>query len=208
VRRPYAQRSTFSQAPTATLYFTGADGLTTSAPQVVTGSASYANAGPAATSYSETSGLEGAQVNNPPSDGPGTFASWTTAPLASPADLVGSSHLTLRLDAPVAQQTQGADPGGKLVLFAKVYDVAPDGTQKLQNRLISPVRVTDVTKPVEVALPGVVQRFPTGHRIRVTVAASDLAYAGNLAPQPVTIRTSAAAPSLIRMPLTTPLRLR
>ena len=72
------------------------------------------------------------------------------------------------------------------MLFAKVYDVAPDGTQKLQNRLVSPVRVGDVTRPVDVTLPGVVQRFDTGHRIRVVVAAGDLAYAGNLAPQPVT----------------------
>ncbi len=64
------------------------------------------------------------------------------------------------------------------MLFAKVYDVAPDGTQTLQNRLVSPVRVGDVTKPVDVTLPGVVQRFDTGHRIRVVVAAGDLAYAG------------------------------
>ena len=93
------------------------------------------------------------------------------------------------------------------MLFAKVYDVAPDGTQTLQNRLVSPVRVSDVTKPVDVTLPGVVQRFDTGHRIRVVVAAGDLAYAGNLAPQPVTVTTSAADPSSLRMPLTTPLRL-
>ena len=175
---------------------------------MTTGSASYANVSEVPTSYSETSGLEGGQVNQPPRDAPGTAASWTTAPLASGATLVGSSRLTLRLDAPVAQRTQDVDPGGKLVLFAKVYDVAPDGTQKLQNRLISPVRVTDVTKPVHVVLPGVVQRFPAGHRIRVTVAASDFAYAGNHAAQPVTVRTSAAEPSMIRMPLTTPLRLR
>ena len=63
------------------------------------------------------------------------------------------------------------------MLFAKIYDVAPDGTQTLHNRLISPVRVTDVTKPVSVTLPGVVQRFAAGHRIRVTIAASDFAYA-------------------------------
>ena len=42
------------------------------------GSASYANAGPAPTSYSETSGLEGDTVNNPPSDAPGTFAAFTS----------------------------------------------------------------------------------------------------------------------------------
>ncbi len=208
IRTAYAERSRFSQDPTATLYFTGSDGLTSDRSKVATGSASYANASAAPTSYSETSGLEGSQVNNQPSDAPGTFASWTTAPLASGANLVGSSRLTLRLDAPVAAQTQTGDPAGKLVLFAKVYDVAPDGTQKLQNRLVSPVRVSDVTKPVQVVLPGVVQRFPAGHRIRVTVAASDFAYAGNAAPQPVTVRTSAAAPSTLRMPLTTPLRLR
>ena len=46
------------------------------------GSATYANAGPAPTSYSETSGLEGSQVNNPPSDAPGTFAAFTSTPLA------------------------------------------------------------------------------------------------------------------------------
>jgi predicted acyl esterase len=207
IRKAYVAKSTFSQAPTATLYFSGADGMTPSRSSVTTGSASYGNAGPAPTSYSETSGVEGNQVNNPPSDAPGTFASWTTAPLASGATLVGASRLTLHLDAPVAQQSQAAGPGGKLVLFAKVYDVAPDGTQKLQNRLISPVRVTDVTQPVQVELPGVVQRFPAGHRIRVTVAASDFAYAGNHVAQPVTVRTSAATPSLIRMPLTTALRL-
>ena len=208
IRKAYAVRSTFSEAPTATLYFTGTDGLTRTRSQVATGSASYGNAGPAPTSYSETSGLEGDTVNQEPSDAPGTFASWTTSPLAAGANLVGSSKLLLHLDAPAAAATQGADPGGKLVLFAKIYDVAPDGKQKLQNRLISPVRVSDVTKPVSITLPGVVQRFPAGHRIRVTVAASDFAYAGNHAPQPVTVKTSAAAPSLIRLPLRTPLRLR
>jgi predicted acyl esterase len=207
VRKAYAERSRFTQAPTATLYFTGNDGLTPSN-AVTPGSASYANAGPAPTSYSETSGLEGSQVNHPPSDAPGTAVSFTSAPLTAPADLVGSPRLRLHLSAPVAAQSQGSDPGGKLVLFAKIYDVAPDGSVTLHNRLISPVRVTDVTRPVSVTLPGVVQRFPAGHRIRVTVAASDAAYAGNHASQPVTVTTSPAAPSLLRMPLTTPLRLR
>ena len=39
------------------------------------------------------------------------------------------------------------------MLFAKIYDVAPDGTKMLQNRLISPVRVADVTKPVTSRCP-------------------------------------------------------
>jgi ABC-2 type transport system ATP-binding protein len=208
IRSAYVETSRFSQAPTATLFFSGNDGLTPDPSQVATGSASYGGLGAVGSSYSETSGLEGSTVNNPPSDTPGTFASFTSPPLTAPADLVGSSKLRLHLSAPLAAQTQAADAGGKLVLFAKVYDVAPDGTQKLQNRLVSPVRVADVTKPVDVTLPGVVQRFDAGHRIRVVVAAGDLAYAGNLAPQPVTVTTSAAQPSSLRMPLTTPLRLR
>jgi ABC-2 type transport system ATP-binding protein len=208
IRKAYAERSTFSQAPTATLYLTGPDGLTPTRSGVVAGSASYANAGPAPTSYSETSGVEGSAVNNPPSDTQGTFAAFTTAPLAAPANLVGSSQLHLHLQAPAAALTQAAGPGGKLVLFAKLYDVAPDGTKTLQHRLISPVRVTDVTKPVAVQLPGVVQQFKAGHRIQLVLAASDLAYGGNAAPQAVTVTTSSSAPSMLRLPLTTPLRLR
>ena len=56
-------------------------------------------------------------------------------------------------------------------------------------------------------LPGVVQRFATGHRIRVVVAAERRRLRGQPAPQPVTITTSAAQPSTLRLPLTTPLRL-
>ena len=93
---------------------------------------------------------------------------------------MGSPRLNVRISAPVAAQTQASGPRGKLVLFAKLYDVAPDGTQILQNRLISPVRVKDVTKPVQVDLPGVAQRFAAGHRIHLVVAGGDLAYANNI----------------------------
>ena len=93
---------------------------------------------------------------------------------------MGSPRLNVRISAPVAAQTQAAGPGGKLVLFTKLYDVAPDGTQTLQHRLISPVRVKDVTKPLQVDLPGVAQRFPAGHRIRLVIAGGDLAYANNI----------------------------
>jgi len=39
----------------------------------------------------------------------------------------------------------------------------------------------------------------------VVVAASDMAYAGNHVPQPVTIVTSKANPGTLRLPLTAPL---
>ena len=166
------------------------------------GSASYANAPGAPTSYSETSGVEGGQVNNPVSDAPGTFAAFTSPPLARGAAVVGSPRLTLHLDAPLAAQSQAGGPLGQLVLFAKVYDVAPDGTPTLKNRLVSPVRVGDVTQPVRVQLPGIVHKVRRGHRIQVVLAASDWAYANNDLVQPVTVTTSKEQPSVLRLPLT------
>ena len=204
----YAERGSFDPHPTASLYFTGTAGLRTSRSAVVPGSAAYANAAAGPTSYSETSGPAGGTVDRDPSDAPGTFAAWTSRPLARGVDLVGSSTLTLRLSAPVAARTQRTGPGGRLVLFAKLYDVAPGGRQTLQNRLISPVRVTDVGTPVRIRMPAVAQHFAPGHRIRVAVAASDAAYAGNPVVQPVRVRTGPAAPSVIRMPLTGPLSFR
>ncbi|MBV9832204.1 MAG: prolyl oligopeptidase family serine peptidase [Marmoricola sp.] len=201
VAKAYATSSTVSVATPRTLYFTGNDALTPTASKVTPGLASYANAGPAPTSYSETSGVED-QLNNPPTDGPGTFAAFTSAALKSPAEVVGSPKVTLHLTAPVAAQSQAQGPSGQLVLFAKVYDVAPDGTKTLSNRLVAPLRVTDVTKPVTVTLPGIVHRFGTGHQVQVVVAASDAAYAGNAVPQPVTITTSPTAPSTLTLPMT------
>lgn len=202
VAKAYACRDSYTGDDLSqTLYFTGNEGLTKNASVVKRGSASYSNAGPAPTSYSETSALEGVTVNNPPSDNPGTFAAFTTRPLERAANIVGTPSLTIHLDAPLAEAGQGTDPATQLVLFAKIYDVAPDGTIALHNRLISPVRVTDVTKPVKVRLPGVVQRIKAGHRIQVVLEASDTAYAGNISPQPVTITTSARHPSRLRLPL-------
>ena len=206
IAKAYARRSSFSQKATASLFFSGADALTGNASKVTDGSASYANAGPTPTSYSETSGLEGSQVNNPVSDEPGTFVSYTSPRLSRPAAMVGSPSLRLHLDAPVAAASQNGGPDGKLILFTKVYDVAPNGTPTLKNRLISPVRVSDVTKPVSVQLPGVVHRFERGHRIQVVIAAGDSAYANNVPAQPVTVSTSKSAPSVLRLPLTDPLR--
>jgi putative CocE/NonD family hydrolase len=201
----YKQSSSVSWTPTKTLYFTGSDGLTASKSAVLAGSASYSNASPTPTSYSETSGVEGDTVNNEPSDAPGTFAAFTSPVLKAPAEVVGAPVVNLHLTAPVAAQTQAGGPSGQLVLFAKVYDVAPDGTKVLKNRLISPLRVADVNKAVSLRLPGIVHRFATGHRIQVVVAASDAAYAGNTSPQPVTITTNPLAPSTLGLPLTSKL---
>ena len=154
--------------------------------RVRAGAQSWAN-GPAGspTSYSETSSQGGQDTDPlPPTDAPGTFAQWTSAPVSGPTVLVGSPTLDLTLSSPAAAATQAVGPAGQLVVFAKIYDVAPDGTQTLHNRLISPVRVADVTERVHIELPGVVQRIQKGHRVRLVLAASDAAYAGNAAVAP------------------------
>ncbi len=125
------------------------------------GAQTWANApGGAPTSYSETSS-QGGQATDPlpPTDAPGTFGSWTSAPMGGATTIVGSPTLDVTLTSAAAAATQATGPAGQLVVFAKIYDVAPDGTQTLHNRLISPVRIADVTKRVHIELPGVVQRI-------------------------------------------------
>ena len=197
----YAKSSTVSWDPTHTLYFSGGHELKATKAAAQAGSASYANVSAAPTSYSETSGLEGGQVNNEPTDAPGTFVSFTSDPLSAPADVVGSPKVTLRLSTPTAGYTQVGGPSGQLVLFAKVYDIAPDGSKVLKNRLISPLRVTDTNQLVTLRLPGIVHRFATGHRIQVAVAASDAAYAGNTLPQPVAVMSGPASGSTLGLPV-------
>ncbi len=207
VAKAYKSQSSFSNDPTATLYLSGTNKLVKYRSNIDSGHPTYVNAG-AATSYSETSGVEDSLSNDPPTDGATTFAAFTSRPFLHATDLVGTPRLTVRLSALPAQVTQAGGPAGKLVLFAKIYDISPDGkVQTLQHRLISPVRVRDVTKPVHIQLPAVVQRFKAEHRLRLVLAASDLAYGGNALTQKVTINNSKGAPNTLRLPFLQALRL-
>ena len=89
----------------------------------------------------------------------------------------------------------------KLVLFAKLYDVAPDGTKTLVRRLIAPVRVPDVTRPFTVALPGIAHRYEAGHRIEFAIAASDDAYLGNKGVKPVTVVSAPGDTGTLQLPV-------
>ena len=101
--------------------------------------------------------------------------------------MVGVPRLDLRISAPTAVLTSGLGPAGQLVLFPKLYDVAPDGSASLIHQLVAPVRVADPTRPVTVTLPGIVHRFAPGHRVRLVVASGDLNYRGGLASALVTV---------------------
>jgi ABC-2 type transport system ATP-binding protein len=155
---------------------------------------------PVGPNYTETSYADQSQ---PVTDPPGSVLRFTSPALARPVDVVGSPRLTVRLDAPTSAGTQSLGTAGQLVLFAKLYDIGPDGTSvELPHRLISPARVAPVTTPVSIELPGIVHRFATGHRLAVVLAGGDMAYrASNITLQPVSLRTGTADQQL-NLPVT------
>lgn len=190
------------------LQLSGTDALLPAGSTVASGAAALTTpAQGAATSYSETSvvGIARSYSDGDPQpapfDVPGGAASWNSAPLSADTDVVGIPTVDLTVSAPAVATQQGADPGTHLVLFAKLYDVGPDGALELPERLVSPVRVADVGKPLHIALPGIVHRFAKGHSLRLTVAGSDAAYSGNAQPFAVTFPTSAGSPGVLTLPV-------
>ncbi|MQS11833.1 alpha/beta fold hydrolase [Streptomyces kaniharaensis] len=115
-------------------------------------------------------------------DFPGQHAAFESAPLDGPL------HLTGQPTVPVRVQADKADA----VLFAKLYDVGPDGKAVLPQQLAAPLRVTgaDAGRTVTVALPAVDHTFPAGHRLRLVLAGTDLAYASPA--EPATYRVAVA----------------
>ena len=202
----YGGASSYPVGTRRTWYLSAADELVGSRAQIQPGSTSWSNPGLGApASYTEVSGLEG-QVSlptglNTPFDTPGTFGAWSTAPLTSPVDVVGSATLDVRFESPAVAVTQAVGPTGQLQVFAKLYDVAPDGSKTLVHKLISPVRVADVTQPVHIELPAIVHRVEAGHRLQLALASTDAAYKNAYAVQPVTVRASPSAPARLSVPV-------
>ncbi|CAM5336148.1 CocE/NonD family hydrolase [Streptomyces atroolivaceus] len=185
-----------------TMYLSGDGALVDSRSEVTRGSRQYTNwLLPTSHSESSLAGLTG--LPDPaPYDTEGTYLGWTSAPLTGPVDVVGAPKATLKVVSPKTERVQGSgDAADKLVLFAKVYDVAPDGTQKLVNRLVAPVRVPDVTRPFTVELPGIVHRYEAGHRLRFVIAGSDTAYFGNRGIKPVTVVSAPQDTGVLELPV-------
>ncbi|MFJ2889705.1 CocE/NonD family hydrolase [Streptomyces sp. NPDC087305] len=183
-------------------YLSGDGKLVDDRAKVASGSRGYANwLVPTSHSESSLSGTIG--LPDPgPYDTAGTYLGWTSAPLTRTTDVVGAPKATLKVDSPKARQSQNSgDAADNLVLFAKLYDVAPDGTKTLVHRLVAPVRVPDVTKSFTVTLPGIVHRYEKGHRLRFVIAASDDAYTGNRGIKPVTVVSSPGDTGVLELPV-------
>ncbi|GHB17134.1 alpha/beta fold hydrolase [Streptomyces chryseus] len=115
-------------------------------------------------------------------DFPGQNASFQTARLTSDLRVTGS---------PTVRVTVKSDRDDA-VLFGKVYDVSADGERKvLPSQLVAPVRVTGAGgkagATVDLRLPAIDHEVRAGHRLRVVLAATDLAYASPAEPAAYTV---------------------
>ncbi|MGP4011887.1 CocE/NonD family hydrolase [Streptomyces sp. 4N124] len=201
---PGGTYATAAQPPALSqkMYLSGDGKLVDNRKKVARGSRTYTN-WLISTSHSESSltGIIG--LPDPaPYDTTGTYLGWTSEPLARTVDVVGAPRATLKVVSPKAERTQDSgNAADKLVLFAKLYDVAPDGTKTLVHRLVAPVRVPDVTKSFTVTLPGIVHRYEKGHRLRFVIAASDDAYFGNRGIKPVTVVSAPQDTGVLELPV-------
>ncbi|MFD0919976.1 alpha/beta fold hydrolase [Saccharopolyspora rosea] len=130
-------------------------------------------------------------------DLPGQTAVFRTDPVDSRLMISGVPRTRLSVAA-VPGQPATADP----VLFAKLYDVDPDGRRTLLGAA-SPLHVVGVPAdgtavPVDVALPGVVHPLETGHHLELAVTTTDQAYA--LPKQPSVQRVALADGSALSVP--------
>ncbi|MEV8599909.1 alpha/beta fold hydrolase [Streptomyces griseoviridis] len=103
-------------------------------------------------------------------DFPGQYARFDSAPVGTGLRITGSPKATVHVRA----------TSDDAVLFAKVYDVAADGSRSvLPSQLVTPVRVEGAKagKDVTITLPAVDHEIEQGHRLRLVLASTDLGYA-------------------------------
>lgn len=114
-------------------------------------------------------------------DPPGQSAGFVSEPVQSQLLITGATTVRLRVAA------DGPVPESGAVLFAKLYDVSPDGARVLPGNAIAPLRIPDLPEdgsPVEVTvtLPGVVRPIEEGHALQLVVGTTDQSYTGPAAP--------------------------
>ncbi|WBO66233.1 alpha/beta fold hydrolase [Streptomyces camelliae] len=118
-------------------------------------------------------------------DFPGQYARFDSARLTHDLQITGAPTATVHI-------TSTSDDA---VLFGKVYDVGPDGTQQvLPSQLVAPFRVTGAKagKDVTVTLPAIDHQVQKGHRLRLVLASTDLGYASPAAPATYTVSLKGA----------------
>ncbi|MFJ3795086.1 CocE/NonD family hydrolase [Streptomyces sp. NPDC090088] len=118
-------------------------------------------------------------------DFPGQYARFDSAPMTDNVQITGTPTATVHL-------TSTSDDA---VLFGKVYDVGPDGSQQvLPSQLVAPIRVEGAKagKDVTITLPAIDHEVQKGHRLRLVLASTDLGYASPTAPATYTVSLKGA----------------
>ncbi|MFG2769260.1 alpha/beta fold hydrolase [Streptomyces sp. NPDC048350] len=124
-------------------------------------------------------------------DFPGQYARFDAKPQTEPVRITGTPTVRVKVTSD--------SPDGSAVLFAKVYDVGPDGRQQvLPAQLVAPVRVEGAAKgrSVDLTLPAIDHEIDAGHRLRLVLSATDLGYASPATPAAYTVA--------VESPLTVP----
>ncbi|MFE7585124.1 alpha/beta fold hydrolase [Streptomyces gardneri] len=115
-------------------------------------------------------------------DFPGQYARFDAKPQTEAVRITGTPTVRVKVTSTAAD--------GSAVLFAKAYDVGPDGRQQvLPSQLVTPVRVEDAAKGrgVTLTLPAIDHEVEAGHRLRLVLAATDLGYASPAVPAGYTV---------------------
>ncbi|WP_231707143.1 alpha/beta fold hydrolase [Tsukamurella sputi] len=112
-------------------------------------------------------------------DLPSQAAVVDSEPLAGPVTVTGAPTVSIKVESSAPDA----------VLFAKLYDVGPEGTPILPQQLAAPIRIplTGGSTTATVRLPVIDHEFAAGHRMRVAFATTDLAYLTPSAPATHTI---------------------
>ncbi|MFJ3894039.1 CocE/NonD family hydrolase [Streptomyces sp. NPDC090083] len=113
-------------------------------------------------------------------DFPGQYAAFDSARLTTGLRITGSPTVTVHVKS----------TSDDAVLFGKVYDVGPSGTQQvLPSQLVTPLRVEGAKagKDVTITLPAIDHDVQSGHHLRLVLASTDLGYASPAAPATYTV---------------------
>ncbi|MEV7128807.1 CocE/NonD family hydrolase [Streptomyces sp. NPDC093260] len=118
-------------------------------------------------------------------DFPGQYAKFDSAPVGRDLRVTGSPTVTVHV----------ASTSDDAVLFAKLYDVGPgEARPVLPAQLVDPVRVEGAKagKDVALTLPAIDHEVQKGHRLRLVLASTDLAYASPATPATYTVSLKSA----------------
>ena len=129
--------------------------------------------------------------DQPVTDPPGQSLAFTAAPVDTPTELVGVPTLSVRL-----AHTVPTD----LRVFARLEDVAPDGTATTIRRQVAASRIPTAALDagaVELRMPAVAWQLDTGHAFRLVLATTDQAYGNGRLADLVTVSSDPGAPSVL-----------